>query len=647
MGITSSERLRSKPVAVAGWLLAGAPILASGTQALARLAGTPVEFWPVIGGLAATVKQVSAFQQMALAFDPQSPLVLGLFLLVVTAWIMLGLSLFRPTTVFEDYAREVRGGALLASTILYGVLFLGAYWPSVTNGATLGELLALTGLLVGVQSGIYVAAKAQPRTNGNRLLNRAERRLDELNRELTQAIEEATNTLSELGPNTDINVAELTEVAARRSQISDIKSEVEQTRDLPENQREIAARQLTNEEIEALEEESASSVVEVAVRTELSNWLDNTHGSVTARSQFGESYTLENFRQYRQIELEGVDPLKPTPLAEVSHLAEELDNQSVGLKDSISVVNTVDRHVSDLRSGLAEREEAFAELVTDTTSELDEAFNRIEGLPHDVEDYLSNAYRSGSVEGVSHVGIIRSTDGPNQEPGDLDRAMKLHHECRFEEAKQLARQADAKARKLTQAVGFTKRIVLTTNDELPGIDTPEWSSKANPFFTEELIDRGVNARLDAVRLNPDWATGRIEYSYQRSGSFDSNKGPDEENEGTPNYLIQDGVRWLFNALKREEIGEVRESPKTSPDEQSDVRVEVHDKEMPKSKADPEIMEAAADHVVTQDAFDVEVDDDLLPEVVSFDIRVDGEVPPSQPTVGDELLNSYKNNTNQT
>ncbi|MFB6176732.1 MAG: hypothetical protein ABEI99_06235, partial [Halobaculum sp.] len=261
MGDVSSTSYRSQPTAVFGWLAAGVPILASGTQAVARGVGTPVEFWPVIGGVSESLKQVTAFQQLALAFDPQSPLVLALFLLVVAAWVTLGLSLFRPAPIFRDYARLVRGGGLFASTVLYGLLFAGVYWPLLTAGPTVGEIATLAGLLTVVFGGIYVAATVQPRTTGNRLLNEASRRLAAVEREIDETVERLAAQTERLDPDVDDFETESDPVETYKRRIDRVESEVEETRSLPENQRALRARELLREEVEPLE--SAATTADI------------------------------------------------------------------------------------------------------------------------------------------------------------------------------------------------------------------------------------------------------------------------------------------------------------------------------------------------------------------------------------------------
>lgn len=654
MGDASSTSFRSQPTAVFGWAAAGMPILASGTQAVARAVGTPVEFWPVVGGVSESLKQVTAFQRLALAFDPESPLVLALFVLVVTAWLTLGLSLFRPAPIFQDYARLVRGGGLFASTVLYGLLFAGGYWSVLTDDPTVAETVALVGLPAVVFGGIYVAAKVQPRTTGNRLLNEASRRLDAIEQEIDETVERLVAQTDRLDPDVDDFEAASDSVKTYKRRIGRIESDIKETRSLPENQRALRARELLREEVEPLESAATTAEVESAVRDRLATWLADTYGTVTVESSVGRPYTLENHRDYRHVEIDAAPLPASVPVTQLDDLAASIRAESVGIEATVRVVNTVDAHVQALREDLSERDAAFTSAAEDVRAELETAFNRIDEFPGSVGKYVTGAYGRGAVDGVAHAGVVSMEYGPDSEPGELDRAVEFHHDCRFEKATRTVEEAWEKARRLTQVVGFVKRVVLTTDDGLPGMDLPEWSSRTNPFFSRALLERGINARLDGVRLDPNWETGRIDYQYQ--GSRDEQTTTDEDDEdGQSDYLVDDGVRWLFNALEGERVGSVHSRPGGDADGPSNRGIEIHRGNLPQSKRDPAVMEAAADHVANQTVLDATVDRDRLPGTLAFEVEPtgggagddrDGTGPLTQTQIGAALLDSFQTQLQQ-
>lgn len=650
----SGASFRSQPAAVAGWLIAGIPIVSSGTQAVARAVGTEVEFWPVLGGVSEAIKGVSVFEQMALAFDPSSPLVLALFLLVVAAWLTLGLSLFRPAPMFRDHARLVRGGGLFATTILYGVLFLGGYWPvtrewASTGGPTAVDLTAFIGLPAMVFGGIYVAAKVQPRTTGNRLLNEAERQLNTIEQELDETVNRLSTETDRLAPDIDVTEMESDPVREYRQQITDIRSKIEETRSLAENQRGLAARELLRDEVEPLAAEPRAENAESAVREQLADWVSETYGTVRVESSFGRSYTLENHRDYRQIKLSAPGLPKSVSVTELDKLAASIASESIELTAAVDAVNTVDTHVRELRNNLSTKDKAFASEVEAVQAELNTAFDRIESIGGEVGEYLTGVYRRGSMSDVAHAGSFRQEYGPDDEPGELDRAIELHHDCRFKRAMEAAEEGAEKAQELTQVVEFFRRVVLTTDDELPGMDLPAWSRQTNPFFTRELLERGVNARLDGVRLDTDWEAGRIEYHYQGSQSADTKRSSDDDGdeEGQPDYIVNDSVRWLFNAIANgRDVATTHDRPAKNPDGPVNVAVEVHKGMLPKAHNDPEVMKSAADHVASQTELDAIVKRDRLPGTLAFEIQATGDVPPPLPEIGATLRDSFQSRTQQ-
>ena len=650
----SEASYRSQPAAVAGWLIAGIPIVSSGTQAVARAVGTEVEFWPVLGGVSEAIKDISVFEQMALAFDPNSPLVLALFLLVVAAWLTLGLSLFRPAPIFRDHARLVRGGGLFATTILYGLLFLGGYWPvtrewASTGGPTAVDLTAFIGLPAMVFGGIYVAAKVQPRTTGNRLLNEAERKLDTIEQELDETVNRVAAETDRLTPDIDVSEMESDPVREYRQRINDIRSKIEETRSLAENQRGLAAQELLRDEVEPLAAEPRAEKAESAVREQLANWVDETYGTVRVESSFGRSYTLENHRDYRQIKFTAPGLPKSVSVTQLDELAASIASESVEITAAVDAVNTVDTHIQELRNDLSTKDEAFASEVEAVQTELDMAFDRIENISGDVGEYLTGIYKRGSMSGVAHAGIVSQAYGPDNEPGELERAVDLHHDCRFKRATEAAEEAAEKARQLTQVVGFFRRVVLTTDDELPGMDLPAWSGQTNPFFDRELLERGINARLDGVRLDADWEAGRIEYQYQESQAANAESDPDndDDQDEQPDYLTNDSVRWLFNALANgRDVATTHDRPPAASDEPQNVAVEIHKGMVPKAHADPTVMESAADHVASQSELDATVDRDRLPRTLAFEVETNDDVPPPLTEIGATLRDSFQRRTQQ-
>jgi gas vesicle protein len=504
-----------------------------------------------------------------------------------------------------------------------------------------------------VFGGIYVAAKTQPRTTGNRLLNEAETRLDSLERELGSVADRIESETDRLGPN--ISGSSVNSVFKQyEERIHSLRETVEETRNLPENQRELQAQQLIREDISDLESEDFDSAAESAVRGTLTDWLQETYGSLEVHSDLDSSdgmdqtYNLENHRTYRFIEIETAEFSRSQSVTEIDELADDLVAESVSATAIVDIVNQVDSHVTNLRSDLTDEEASFKEDVESVRREMEMAFDQIEKLHGEVQQYVNDAYRHGAVNNVEHAGTVISDYGPSDELGDLDRAIKHHLNCRFEDAERSVTEANKKAKQFTQVIGFLNRLMLTIDDELSGMDLPEWSGRRNPFFTQEFIERGINARLDGVRLNPDWNDDWIDYQYQ--GSIDTTSHIDQDNsesDGTPDYLIQDGVRWLFGAIQREDVGDVIDRPTPESDMPSNIAIEVHKGTLPESKADPLIMRAAADHIENESPIDGTVDRDRLPGTLAFEVETEGDLPPTQSEIGKELQESFSDTTTTT
>jgi len=181
------------------------------------------------------------------------------------------------------------------------------------------------------------------------------------------------------------------------------------------------------------------------------------------------------------------------------------------------------------------------------------------------------------------------------------------------------------------------------------MDLPAWSGQTNPFFNRELLERGVNARLDGVRLDTDWEAGRIEYQYQglKTAGTENNFDSDDDDEGQPDYLVNDSVRWLFNALANDrDVATTHDRPPTAADDPMNLAVEIHQGTLPKAHTDPVIMESAADHVASQTELDVTVDRDRLPGTLAFEVETAGDVPPPLSEVGATLRDSFQRRTQQ-
>ena len=636
---------RSRPIAIGGLVLAGIPILVTSTQAISDLTGGPVESWPVLGPVSSGIKEIPIFQRMATVFEP-SPPILALFVLIGISWFVLCLSLFRPLNVLRDYSREVRGWSVGSTTVLYALLFLWSYWELFTSGLALGEFAVLSGLPVIVFVGIGLAYKTQPRTNGNRLLNVADETLENLDEELNILEDRFERQLNGLNSDIKDNIGTLDvqEIESRRQQIQSLRDEVEEQRSLAENERDRAARQLLEDDIQPLQRADFTVEAEDAIRRELTEWLADQFGSVEFRSEkYGKTYQIGNREKYKYIDISieyGDVNISRQSVNEIDGLAETLAEESIPIDQVITAVNTVAEHIKYIYEDIESKETEFVEVVEEAEAGVERAKERIDDLPGKIKTRLNTAYRKGGVDDLSHMGTIKREYGPSEEEGDLDEAIQLHHDCRFSTALDLAENAQAKANELDEVVNFVRKITLTVDEKVDSISVPQFNLQTNPFFARELISKDIDARLSGVTLEPDWEAGRIKYHYLDEQSVDVEDDISND-DSPPEYIVRDGVRWLFNALKTEEIGEVQTEQSAGTNGSSpDVVVEIDQNKLPSAKSDPAVIERAAEHVASQSRLDANVDSEFLPEKLLFKLNSKEGTGITQRDIGDVLLDSF-------
>lgn len=692
--VSASSPYRSTPVAFGGWLLAGLPILASAIQAVGRLTGTPVGSWPVLGPVSAAVMEVEVFRQMSVAFDPESLIVLMLFLLVSVSWVTLGLSLFRPFELLRDYSREVRGGSVLATTVLYGLLFLGSYWQLLTSSIGIVGVTTIIGLPIVVFSGIYLAYTVQPRTNGNRLLNIVEERLNSIEREVAQSTREINAELSELGsgiqnrtfsadagesvasgsrnvPDREKLVIADAEQEIRKltGRINGLRERVEEIRSYPEAKREREADELLRKDIDALDAEATARSARCAAKAALADWLDGTlsdkqlmssewerpykigehddHRYITQPVGTGPDEEIERFRTDELSAWAETGSREPAVIQihvdEVSELADEFKEDAVGLEIAVSLLNAVGDHFTEVKEELRQRESEFADVTQEVETEVDQALETFGDLPGELGTRMEAIYLSGVDETIEDVGSISCEYGRSgsTRTGELDQAIELHHDCRFDIALDVVEEAREMARQLNQVANLIKQTALTVEEGVDSFTIPEFTRQTNPFFTRELLTRDVNARLDGVEIHPDWQRGRLEYSYTSDDTKAAGVRDEETDDDQSGAIIQDGVRWLFNSLRSESIGETHKPlPGGDKNGEADVVVEVHRDSLPEIKSDPEIIYRAAEHIDRQSGIDAEVDRSKTPDSLTFEVRSQGDAVSSQRQIGDELLDSF-------
>jgi hypothetical protein len=608
-------------LAVVGWIVAGVPLLVSSLQAVARLLGTPVGTWPVLGSAAAVVHGIRIFRLMSVEFNSPSPLILLLFVLISISWVLLGLSLFQPMSLFDDYSRELRTGSALMSAVLYTFLFVGVYWNLWFGPVSLVERAVLSTFPLTVLAGILLVYLWQPTSTCEGRLNRAEQALTEKTNAFDRLTDELIREFERLDPRVveQVSVDPESVVEDRREErFGPVTDSLERYRDssLSESECKAYAEELLRTQIEPLEPDDVSASVAADLRRELASWFRETYVDVEIRSaEFDRPYVLENFGRYRTISVPRAEPSQWQHLNVngLDQIADQLSDDIGSLRDAVAVVNAVSDHFDGpdgVRRDLEDREEGFVETTDAVTNRLRSIDDRLRELPGQVGQRMVEIYRQGYLESIDHMGVIASDYGPtNAERGKLDEAIDAHHECLFDDAVHAAEEAEEMATHLDAVVSFVEHVVYAADDGVSAVEVPDLGHVSYSFFEPSIIENEVGSRLAGVRLLCDWERGRIEFRYDESqeATVDVESAGEADDE-IPQSRIENGVEFVLSGLKDGEVGD-----------RDGSLVSLRRENLPGIYSSEEIIERAAEYLRGQDDLVTRVHDDSLPAHLEFEV----------------------------
>lgn len=614
--------VESNVIAIMGWLVAGVPIFVSALQAVSRIIGVAVGEWPLFGALANIVHSLEIFRLMSLTFDSSEPVILLLFILISVSWLVVGLSLFRPTTTLVNYSESFHRSVSLVSAFIFALLFGSIYWDLWQESLTVPQRGLLVLFPAGVFGGLFLAYWAQPRTNGYRLLDQAERKVNAELDTFSKRTSELTSELTELHPNIKDGINPDSVIEPRRKRaFEDVLKKITEYRErsLTESERETIARKLYDQDVRGLDGQDEYKDVEANIRQEIATQYREQYANVTIRSdKFGRPYELINRESYRSFDVQtspGSD-WETINVNAIENVADEISTDAEAVEDIIAVINATVDHFDNIRQDLESREQELVSVVDTTTEYLDCIEQRFTTLPAGVGTRLEEIYRYGHVEGYDTIGMIHAKYGPSgANDGKLDRAIDDYHQCLFSDAMHAATEAKSMAEHLDEVTAFIEHIINATNDGVSGVEIPDLSHTTYRYFDHSLIENELGTRIEGVRLVCDWEDDRIGLNYTEMdgpsyGSTDT--GTDDGEDEAPPSRIENGVELLLHGIATGEFGT-----------RDGNIVAVRRMNLPSIYAEEEVMEQAADHLGEQDDLIADVDRESLPDHVEFQI-VSGE-----------------------
>jgi hypothetical protein len=649
----------SQPLAIAGWVVAGIPILVSGIQAVSYAMEGTVEGWPVIGGVAAAIKSIPEFQRMALAFSPNTPSLI-LFLLIAAAWVVLGLTLFRPFSVFRDYSQGLRFAAGIATTFLYVLLFGSAYQELLFGGPEAEMVAVLLIIPIIVLIGIYTAFKAQPPTDGHRLLNDAEVELTSLEAEFDRQLEKLDKRWQTLDADDRIAIgiesvsedAGIPAIKKGRKRIDNHRERIERIRSKSEVQRASDARDLL-EDIKSLSAAGLRQEVEGELYTDLAELLRDEY---TPEAICIESDALGELRTYNITESVGsiqIDVGDDAPqafekftLRKIENIAKTVEVGQGSFEDAIAVVDSVSQRVSAVRQDVLIAEDTFVtrhEEVRETLGDVTQRLNEI-GETDAVKEAITDIYRDGQSEynhGVTSLPDLRDR---------LDTAVDRHYQCDFDGALEILNDVEGDAGKLETALIALWKIDHMIANQSSSVPVSGLSSFDSDIFVRDIVDNDISGRLTRASCKLDTERDRAVFdyedsvdSYQSTGiNTDEGPPPDSVDVGPedPDELDRDvlnqGIEVVFRTI--------RDGGEAVSFNENKGEIIVNKNKIKKPFDSDTIMRTAANHIEQQSTVDVDIDRRELDDGIRFTVGGDPNEGLSRRQVGKRLLQSYKDSS---
>lgn len=582
------------------WGLSGIPVGSVAIQALAVVFGVEVNELPIVGVFASALHEIRVFEQASFGLQEQPGLIVGLFLLIAVAWVVLGTTLPRssPYNLREE---DVRIGAVSISALLYFTLFVGVYWNVWTGTAPILQRIAFIGVPVLGTGSLYLVYFVYPKPTTEQL-ERAqsdlkvlknefrELRRDRLGQPVLDRIREVSDDI-DVDPN-PVDVAE-DDLESFQETFSEIESELEsleKNTDIEPEERNAQARGLRDGKIEALDPQGRIDSIEESLLETLTEEVRNEFDGFSYRSRYGESYTIQNYSRYRTIRTTRVRSPELGAELSVGSVGEKFEafvgHENTGLAECATLLEVVYDHFhgsAGVVDDIERKEDEYAETEGELFDLLNEIEDEITSIGGAVGDRLREVYVDGRgryIEGLDTIGVVER-DGS----WVFAEGRTLLHDCQFEEAQRAVRDAVDMASEIYRSIGYINEMTMVVED-----GDEEISVYRDPrSFTYDVFDYEFLESLESafateygVGFEVDRATGTIEFVEDPSETKDVEVVDEDSSDGkTPvmntrtesrdtDPLTDDGVKHVLSNLVKAAERQNGEPVQFNPDNVADV-----------------------------------------------------------------------------
>lgn len=517
-------------VSVGAWVVAGVPLLVTfGQTVLALLDWTSQDLG--VYDLLSPLFAIDVVFEAAVVFKQQPGVVVFLFLLIATAWVVQGAGML----VMRN--RDIAVGAAGFASVTYLVLFFGVY--STLLGRGIGTLQLGGFFLVPLAASALLVTAALAHDWSSDVLDRASGELGDLE----VAVEDARDTfddtfearIGDLDALRSVAPSGVSEAKAERDafheRCDELLSEVralEGTEDAARLQSEVSRLESRVDGLAPVEsvEKVAADLrrrVESGVRTKFANF------GVT--SQYGGSYTLSNLpTEYREVTLPGDgSAVHVEDLGDVLTRRLEADDS---LATVATAVSAADDHCERVESFVADQEAAVANRIDDVEGRLATVEEQVERLPDGVADRVRDLLVENRDESVEGAAAIR------RQVRDAKAAL---HDCRFDDADRLLSTAEADSRTLVTVAEFLRSLGGRLQHGGSAVDLP-------PAVDDAVVEAVAPAFATHYGVEVAVADGRVEVaddSEERSAdstrleTAESDTVDVEDSTGAPDETDED------------------------------------------------------------------------------------------------------------
>jgi len=642
------DKYRSKPVATAGWLIAGIPLLITTIQAIGALTSHVGE-WPILGPIAQSIHTIEVFRQASLRFIEAPVEITSLFLLFSIAWVGLGLSLFRPTNTFKNHIRNLRRVSALTSTVFFIGLYIAIYRDIWLSSLPIISRLSLFVLPIPTLLGIYIAYRLQPKTNSQQLLDEAEalmetKRTDlmsSLNDQLDHRNSEVKSKFKDL-INEDYFIVENNNFGALEYRVGENKSIFDLIDDyrsasISEHDREEAARKLLENEVKPFDPENKLEDISKKIGEKLAEQIDSDYVDYTiTSSRWDQAYDLVNHDEYRSFHASVADTeyheLSPIHINEIETVSETFKSDLSGtIGATIALYLEIEDHFKFITNDLNSRRSNFIQEYDNIDDILSSSLESVSKLkPNTMAQIERLPSESNSLSSNGEI-LLKSSSGE----GHLDKAVELHHDCLFNDAQIALERAENLTNDYRDVVKFVDQLTTVIEDQGQQLNIRGVDISSNPYFKSTLTNEKFKRTIEkeySCRLEVDDINQLVKISYGNESEQDSvdviENHPETSNE-INEARIQNGAEHVFRAIAQGDL-----NMETSPDGHCKIQTE----NIPRFYSITPVLSEVREFLEEQDDLvsEVRLQDGAPPGYLEFDFN-SGD---SSEMVKETLLNRY-------